>query len=93
MKRGYLLAAVVFAVLLTVVLVGCPKKSGPPPMPLTNSLKLPPAPPGGAPAVNTEAENAEPAAAEVSNMEAPPADATIPAPAPAKAPKAPKGPK
>ena len=29
MKKGYLLAAVVFAVVFCLVLVGCPKKQGP----------------------------------------------------------------
>ena len=81
MKKGYLLAAVVFAVMLTLVLAGCPKPPAPEspkgPMPgmMQNMMK-------GAPVVNaeaptTEAPAVEEEAAPAENAEA---EAEIPAP-------------
>ena len=70
MKRGYLLAAMVFVVVFCLVLVGCPKKQGPPPggmgMPGKGMMKA-----GENPAANAEAnaeENVEANAEE--NVEA-----------------------
>lgn len=70
MRRGYLLAATVFAVMFCLVLVGCPKKPVPQPGPMMPGPGMMPGSANG-PGMNSEAptENAE-ATENVENAEA-----------------------
>ena len=75
MKRGYLLAAVLFAVMVTLLVAGCPSKPKPGGN-MPNMVNMMMNGPGGGPGMNAEAPVAE-------NMEAPiaeNAETTIPAP-------------